>query len=305
MMNTNITFISLLWAICAAGVTWNCFVLSRQITYVTLADGRQQQRNLPLILRLLLPLCPKLASLFQKSTFDKLRLKFNSQIEIAGFKGLISSEELFALQIILPVVLGIPWLFFVHSALSLSSFVWLSKLKMFLYFFGFVWFFFYPVIWLRTILIKRQRKIQRALPFKLDILTLSVEAGMDFMSALQRSVERARIDPLEEEIIRLVHEIQLGKTRTQALKDMSARINLTDMRAVVNSLVQANELGVSIGSILRIQSDQIRQRRFERAERLANEAPVKMLFPLLFFIFPSIFLILLAPIVSKMLQQLL
>ena len=143
----------------------------------------------------------------------------------------------------------------------------------------------------------------RSLPFVLDLLTLSVEAGMDFMSALQRNVERARISPLNEELIRVIREIQLGKTRRQALRDMRQRVNMPDLGSVVSALAQADELGVSIGAILRIQSDQIRLRRFERAEKLANEAPVRLLFPLLFFIFPSVFLVLLGPIVARLIQQ--
>jgi tight adherence protein C len=149
----------------------------------------------------------------------------------------------------------------------------------------------------------RHRSIQRALPFVLDILTLSVEAGMDFMTALRRNTEQQKIDALNEELIRVVRMIQLGKTRRDALRELSGRVNLPDLRSVVNALVQADELGVSIGSILRIQSDQMRQRRFERAERLANEAPVKMLAPLMLFIFPSVFIVLLAPILVRVIQQ--
>jgi tight adherence protein C len=126
---------------------------------------------------------------------------------------------------------------------------------------------------------------------------------MDFMTALQRCVERRKIDPLGEELVRVVRGIQLGKTRREALREMSERVNLASLRSVVQSLVQADELGVSIGYILRIQSDQIRQRRFERAEKLANEAPVKMLFPLMFFIFPAVFLILLGPVIYRLLKQ--
>ena len=137
----------------------------------------------------------------------------------------------------------------------------------------------------------------------LDLLTLSVEAGMDFMSALQRTTEARRIDELGEEVLRVVREIQLGTPRREALRQMARRIDLPDVRSVVNALVQADELGVSVGAILRIQADQIRQRRFERAERLANEAPVMLLFPLLFFIFPSVFLILLGPVVYRLFQQ--
>jgi len=161
----------------------------------------------------------------------------------------------------------------------------------------------YPVLWLRSAVKLRQMKILKAMPFVLDLLTLSVEAGLDFMTAMQRSTERAVIDPLSEELLRVVREIQIGNPRRKALKAMSDRINLSDMRSLVNALVQADELGVSVGSILRIQSDQIRLRRFERAEKLANEAPVKLLAPLMLFIFPSVFLILLGPVIFKLVQQ--
>jgi tight adherence protein C len=104
-------------------------------------------------------------------------------------------------------------------------------------------------------------------------------------------------------LLRVIREIQVGKTRREALRDMSRRVDLPDLRSVVNALVQADELGVAIGAILRIQADQMRQRRFERAEKLANEAPVKMLMPLMMCIFPSVFLILMGPIIARVAQQ--
>ena len=123
------------------------------------------------------------------------------------------------------------------------------------------------------------------------------------MNAMQRIVERGKIDALGEELLRVLREIQLGKTRRNALKDMSERVDQADLRSVMNALVQADELGVGIASILRIQADQMRQRRFERAEKMANEAPVKMLFPLVAFIFPAVFLVLLGPIILQILRQ--
>jgi tight adherence protein C len=154
-------------------------------------------------------------------------------------------------------------------------------------------------MWLSRSLIVRHRSIQKSLPFVLDLLTLSVEAGLDFMTALQRNVERSVVDPLNEELIRVVREIQIGKTRREALRDLGRRVDLSDLKSVVNSLVQADELGVSIGSVLRILSNQMRQRRFERAEKMANEAPVKLLGPLLFCIFPAVLLILIAPVLYR------
>ena len=164
---------------------------------------------------------------------------------------------------------------------------------------GALLFYVYPLAWLRGAVKQRHLAIMRALPFVLDLLTLSVEAGMDFMSALQRNCERRKLDPLNEELIRMTREIQVGTPRRTALRNMSERVRQPDLRAVVHALVQADELGVPIGSILRIQSDQLRSRRFERAEKLANEAPVKMLGPLLLCIFPAVFLILLGPILLQ------
>jgi tight adherence protein C len=179
----------------------------------------------------------------------------------------------------------------------------LPKIQVPIYLVGVLWLFVYPSSWLSRTLKLRHHSMRKALPFVLDLLTLSVEAGLDFMTALQRHVERQEVDALGEELVRVIRGIQLGKTRREALREMSDRVNLSDVRSVVNALVQADELGVSIGTILRIQADQIRQRRFERAEKLANEAPVKMLFPLMTFIFPSVFLILMGPIVTRMIRQ--
>jgi tight adherence protein C len=97
--------------------------------------------------------------------------------------------------------------------------------------------------------------------------------------------------------------MQVGRTRRDALKEMAVRVDHPDMTSWVNALVQADELGVSIGNILRIQADQIRVRRFQRAEKLGNEAPVKLLFPLVCFIFPAVFLVLLGPIIIEMMKK--
>ena len=292
-----------LWAGAAAGLAWYCAIIGQQITYVTLADGRKQERRLPLMFRALLPLAPNITPLFRQPAWTAMREKGQGRIVSAGFEGLMSGEEYLSLRLLMPLVLGIPWLLFVKVSVAAAEGTFLTKIEWLLYVFGPLWFFAYPSMWLRRALVLRHRNIQRSLPFVLDLLTLSVEAGMDFMTALQRNVQRRKIDALGEELIRVIREIQLGKTRREALRAMSLRVNLSDLRSVVNALVQADELGVSIGSILRIQAEQMRQRRFERAEKLANEAPVKLMFPLLCFIFPSVFLILLGPVLLRLVQQ--
>lgn len=295
--------IILLWVLAAAGIGAYCTRVARRITYVTLADGRRRERRLPLLFRLLIPLTPNLTPVFRRGALAAHRRTITRQIVAAGYEELVSAEEFLGLRVLLPLLIGPLWVLMVRLAAVASAAPLLLKLQPSLYFIGILWLALYPGLWLRGAVQARHREIQRALPFVLDLLTLSVEAGMDFMSSLQRNIERRALDALGEELIRVVREIQVGKTRRVALRDMAERVNLPDLRSVVTALVQADELGVSIGAILHIQADQMRQRRFERAERLANEAPVKMLFPLMVFIFPSVFLVLLGPVIGRMIQQ--
>ena len=220
-------------------------------------------------------------------------------IVASGLEGLLSAEEFIALKLLSPIVCGGAWMLFVLGLGAALPDTFFSDRPLLLGMLGVLLFYFYPISWLRRALKQRHFAIMRALPFVLDLLTLSVEAGMDFMSALQRNCERRRLDPLNEELIRMTKEIQVGTPRRVALRNMAERVRQPDLRGVANALIQADELGVSIGSMLRIQSEQLRGRRFDRAEKLANEAPVKMLGPLLLCIFPAVALILLGPLVMQ------
>lgn len=298
--------LSAVWGCFAALAAWQCAQVLRSVTYVTLADGRREERSVPFVFRLLLPLAPNLTPVFEKPRFRAACDRVNRRIVAAGFAGALTAEEFLALRVLLPVLLGslavtLLWAVFAmvpgRAGLALREHQTLFAVAILG---GYC---VYPVLWLNGVLKARQRQIQRALPFVMDLLTLSVEAGLDFMNAMQRIVERRRMDALGEEFIRVLREIQLGKTRRDALRDMAERVDHRDVHSVVNALVQADELGVGIAAILRIQADQMRQRRFERAEKLANEAPVKMLFPLVAFIFPAVFVVLLGPIILQVLRQ--
>ncbi len=291
----------LCWSTAAGLFAWYAAGVAGQITYVTLADGRRQERRLPVVFRMLLPLTPNLKQMTKGPGMEKVRNQADSMLVTAGYEGLISGWEFLALKFLMPLTVGPLWCISMHI-LTLSMPATRPAFGS-LCLMGVLLSYAYPVLWLRSAVKLRQAEILKAMPFVLDLLTLSVEAGLDFMTAMQRSTERPVIDPLGEELLRVVREIQIGNPRRKALKAMSERINLPDMRSLVNALVQADELGVSIGSILRIQSDQIRLRRFERAEKLANEAPVKLLAPLMIFIFPSVFLILLGPVIFKLVRQ--
>jgi tight adherence protein C len=154
----------------------------------------------------------------------------------------------------------------------------------------------YPLLWLRDRVRARHRTIARALPYSLDLLTLSVEAGLDFPAALAKVVEKGRSGPLAEELSVVLKELRLGKTREEALRNLARRVDLPALTSFVQALVHADRMGSPLGKVLRILSTQLRIERSQRAEKLANEAPVKLLLPLVFFIFPTLFLMLFGPL---------
>jgi tight adherence protein C len=163
--------------------------------------------------------------------------------------------------------------------------------------------FYLPTRWLKDMTTARNLKILKRLPPFLDIVTMAVESGMNLSTALQKSVEKMPHGPLLAEINRLLREIRAGKPRTDALRDMAARLNFPAMNSLVSALVQGELMGSSIGPILRAQAEQRRIERFQRAEKLALEAPVKMLGPLILCIFPCTFIVIGFPIVTQLMHS--
>ena len=293
------TLVIVAWALFAALFAAYAASVAGEITYVTLADGRRAERRLPLVFRLLLPFAANFNKWFSRPTFAKTRGNVERMLVSSGMEGVLSGAEFLALKCLVPLVVGVVWTLSVLAFSAIMPDSFFAHNRVALSVLGFAYGYLIPVSWLRRTLKRRHLDIMKALPFVLDLLTLSVEAGMDFMSALQRNCERRRLDPLNEELIRMMREIQLGTPRRIALKNLSSRVGQSDLSSVTHALVQADELGVSIGSILRIQSEQLRGRRFDRAEKLANEAPVKMLGPLMLCIFPAVFIILMGPLLVQ------
>lgn len=158
-----------------------------------------------------------------------------------------------------------------------------------------------PVLWLRSRIRERQSSIVRTLPDALDLMTISVEAGLGFDAALSKVAEKWETD-LSYEFGRVIAEIRLGKSRREALRDMAARVQVDDLTSFVAAIVQADQLGVSIGKVLRVQSEQMRIRRRQRAEEAAQKAPIKMLFPIAFLLMPALFIILLGPAIPRAME---
>jgi tight adherence protein C len=163
--------------------------------------------------------------------------------------------------------------------------------------------YFYPDLWLRDRTLARNLAILKALPFLLDIVTLSIESGLNLTSALAQAVDKSKPGPLIVEINRVLRDVRAGKPRVDAMRDLAERLDYAPISSLVSALVQGELMGSGLGPILRAQSDQRRTERFQRAEKLAMEAPVKMLGPLIMFIFPCTFVILAFPIVMKFLAS--
>ena len=154
--------------------------------------------------------------------------------------------------------------------------------------------FFLPNLLLQSKIDRRQKEIRKAMPDALDLLTICVEAGLGFDGAMSR-VNQKWDNELSLAFGRVLREIQLGKLRREALRDMADRIGIPEMTSFVAAIIQSEQLGVSMAKVLRIQSDQMRIKRRQRAEEEAHKAPVKMLFPMVLLIFPSLLVILLGP----------
>lgn len=304
MSSTLAILISLMLCAAVGAIVWVLTDTAQSVTYVTLADGRRQERSIPLVIRILLPLSVFVPKWFTKLLlFTDSRERLKRRIVAGGFEGLIKPAEIIAMRIMAPMVLGglmCGLLYAAFPRMPDSIGQWLQDRQFFLYFIVLVFFGFYPDAWLKHAVRLRHRKIERALPFVLDLLTLSVESGLDFMSGIKRIIDHREIDPLGEELVRVFREIQVGRSRKEALRNMAVRVDHADIRALSTALIQADELGTGIGHALRIQADQVRTKRFQRAEKMGNEAPVKLLFPLVAFIFPSVFLVLLGPLILQM-----
>lgn len=159
-----------------------------------------------------------------------------------------------------------------------------------------------PKQWLAQKIKARQRLIQRALPDALDLIVVSMEAGLALDGAIAKVVEKTR-GPLKDELQRMLREVQLGKPRRDAFRQLAARAGVPELIALVNSIVQADQMGVSMAQVMRTQADEARLRRRQRAEEKAHQAAVKMLIPLVLFILPSVMIVTVGPAALAIFKQ--
>ena len=252
----------------------------------------------PFAERVIIPIVKKIGEISARFTPQKAIQDTAKKMELAGNPWPIDAATFLAIRFILGVVLG----GFVTAMVLLSPTPNFNDNA--IYIFGATFGGFYlPHLMLTSRITNRQKEIRKAMPDALDLLTICVEAGLGFDAAMSKVSEKWD-NQLSLAFARAIREIQLGKVRRDALKAMADRLDIAEMTSFVAAIIQSEQLGVSMAKILRIQSDQMRVKRRQRAEEEAHKAPVKMVLPMAFLMFPTILIIVLTPAAIQIMTNL-
>jgi tight adherence protein C len=257
--------------------------------------GRMQARTLeelelqqPFFDRTLRPLAERLSGVGRRFTSGKKVDKTEKRLAMAGNPADLRTTDFLGMKVVVALMAsGLSFLLLV--VLLRAGFFGIIATVV-----GLVVGFLIPDFWLSRRIKRRQKAILLGLPDTLDLLTISVKAGLGFDQALGKVVEKMK-GPLPDEYRRALAEIRVGKSRREALRDIVARTEVPALTNFVGAIIQAEQLGVAISKVLQVQSDQLRIERRQRAEEMAAKAPIKMLFPLVGCIFPSLFIVILGP----------
>lgn len=256
---------------------------------------RKQELSAPLYQRMFRPMLGKSANLMLILVPFTREDALNKKVIEAGRPGNLNAREWMVVKVLLALVLaGLIGLTIYNAGKPIWQTGVLSLV-------GFMIGWFSVDTWLTGKSRRRREEVERSMPDLLDLLTVSVEAGLGFEGALMKIVEKTD-GLLSDEFLTVLREIKMGKSRREAMKDMAARLNVDALSNFVGSIVLAEQLGISIGNVLRIQSKEIRQRKRQKAEETAMKAPIKMLIPMLMFIFPAVFIVLLGPAMIQILR---
>jgi tight adherence protein C len=253
-------------------------------------DPDEVDLEVPFVERVLRPGMEGISHAFGSVLPQSVLANIQVQLVMAGNKMTLNSFVTFW-AICLVFCFGMAFMLIVASPLPL-----IQSLGISLFFIVFGWML--PRTWLKGQVKSRQKQVIKALPDSLDLVTTCVEAGLGLDAALARVAEKTE-GPFAEELQIMLRDVALGKLRRDALTELHERVGVDELTNFINSIIQAEQLGVGIAQVLRVQSDQLRTKRRQRAEKAAHEAPIKMLFPLVFFIFPAFLIVILGPAVIR------
>ncbi|WP_176717313.1 type II secretion system F family protein [Vulcanibacillus modesticaldus] len=253
--------------------------------------------SLPFKKRIIIPLLKRIERFVINWTPSSFKEREKELLKLAGYPHNLNLQEWIVIRMSIWLIIGL-----LLTSFGVHFERW--SYKIFIIGLGSIFGYLLPIFYLQKQIAVRRAEIERDLPYVLDILTVSVEAGLGFDSALIKVVEKTD-GTLANEFNKTLQEIKMGKTRREALKDLGERTGVEDMVQFVGSIIQAEQLGVRLGSVLRVQSEDMRQKKKQRAEEKAMKAPIKILFPLVLFIFPAIFIIILGPAIINILDTML
>ena len=266
-------------------------VLQSQVgdTANSIANLRNEQLRRSALERLVLPFAGKVISSITRLTPLDLYGRVNRLIVLAGNPPALTAERIVAFKIIGAIV-GLVVGIVVAPVLPFKGFVPTVMIAALFALTGYT----FPSAGLASKASKRQKEIRKAMPDTMDLLTISVEAGLGFDAALAQVVKNVP-GPLSEEIARMLQEMQIGVSRTDALRHVNDRTEVPELDGFVLSMIQADKYGVGVAKVLRAQSTELRQKRRQRAEEVAQKVPLKLLFPMIFLVLPALFIVILGP----------
>lgn len=256
--------------------------------------GFNEELEKPFSERVLLPILRIFSKLVQKRASGDYLTNLQKQLAMAGYPGGLRPQDFLAIHVTFFVATLATAIFFATKVMKDAK----PDLIVQVIAIGAIFGFLMPRLFLTRRISMRQHQIQLQLPDLLDLLTVSVEAGLGFDAGISKCIEKME-GPLSEECRTILREVRVGKARKQALRDAADRIKVHDVDVFFSAIIQAEQLGVSLAKVLRVQSDQLRLKRRQRAEETAQKAPIKMMFPLVLFIFPTIFIVLMGPAILQ------
>jgi tight adherence protein C len=267
------------------------FLLNEQVKDAELNMEKQES----LIKRVITPLFLEFKKSFKKRMPGEKEAKIDKKLQMAGSPFGMTAVDFRLVQSISIILL--PLIFFGYGAILNAG----KGIVVIFVVAGILFGFFAPHLYLKQKTKTRSHAALREFPDILDLLTVSLEAGLGFDGAITKVVAK-KDGPLAMELHRCLEEIRLGKTRREALSGIKERLDVDEIKAFISSVLQAEKLGIGMVQVLRVISNEVREQRKQRAEETAMKAPIKMLFPLVLFIFPSLFIVLLGPAVIQFIE---
>ena len=275
-------------------------VLQTQVGAVpdSITNLRHTQLKSSALERLVFPFAGKVISSITRLTPLDLYRRTNRLIELAGNPPSLTAERIVAFKIVFGIV-GFVAGFLVAPLLPFKGFAPSVMIAVLFALTGYT----FPSAGLSARASKRQKEIRKAMPDTMDLLTISVEAGLGFDAALAQVVKNVP-GPLSDEIARMLQEMQIGVSRADALRHLNDRTEVPELDGFVLSMIQADKYGVGVAKVLRAQATELRQKRRQRAEEVAQKVPLKLLFPTIFLVLPAMFIVILGPGAIKAYQTL-